>query len=177
MWWSVNVKAAGPRDADPVDSDDVGDLLAALADQAAVGGGGGHQYDVRLSVEAPDARSAAAAAADLVARAAADVGLPDWLVVRLEAITDEELDADLATSALPALVGVTEVGQMLGVSRQRAWALATRRSDFPRPAMEVAAGPLWLAAAVEAFDRRWARQTGRPRHPRQNGPPARSPRA
>lgn len=54
------------------------------------------------------------------------------------------------------LVGVAEVSQMLGVSRQRVTQLA-KTKDFPTPAVSLAAGPVWESASIEA----WARATGR----------------
>lgn len=54
------------------------------------------------------------------------------------------------------LVGVREVGKLLGVSRQRADQLV-RTKDFPDPIAELASGRIWERAAVV----RWARDTGR----------------
>jgi hypothetical protein len=54
------------------------------------------------------------------------------------------------------LVGVTEIGEMLSVSRQRADQL-TKFDDFPAPVGEISAGRIWEREDVEA----WARQTGR----------------
>ena len=54
------------------------------------------------------------------------------------------------------LVGTTEIGQMLGVSRQRAAQLA-QGEGFPEPVATIAAGRIWMRADVEA----WARAAGR----------------
>jgi prophage regulatory protein len=54
------------------------------------------------------------------------------------------------------LVGVTEIGDLLGVSRQRADQL-TRIEAFPEPVAVLSAGRIWRRADVEA----WARETGR----------------
>lgn len=53
-------------------------------------------------------------------------------------------------------MGVTEIADLLGVSKQRADQL-TRRGDFPAPVAELASGRIWLAADVTA----WARAAGR----------------
>jgi hypothetical protein len=53
-------------------------------------------------------------------------------------------------------MGLTEIGQLLGVSRQRAGQLAASEG-FPEPTVRLAAGPIWESADVE----RWARETGR----------------
>jgi predicted DNA-binding transcriptional regulator AlpA len=50
------------------------------------------------------------------------------------------------------LVGLSEVAQMLGVSRQRVYQLATAYDDFPSPEAELAAGRVWRRAAIEAWD-------------------------
>jgi predicted DNA-binding transcriptional regulator AlpA len=56
------------------------------------------------------------------------------------------------------LVGLTEVAQLLAVSKRTA-SRYTARSDFPAPAAELAMGPIWLAEDVEA----WVRTTEIPR--------------
>jgi hypothetical protein len=52
------------------------------------------------------------------------------------------------------LIGMTEIGRILGVSRQRATKLAQTEPDFPKPARP---GPraLYSRASVEAFDKHW----------------------
>ena len=54
------------------------------------------------------------------------------------------------------MVGVTEIGELLGVSRQRVDQLA-RSEGFPEPIGEIRAGRIWSRQAVED----WARANGR----------------
>jgi hypothetical protein len=54
------------------------------------------------------------------------------------------------------MVGVTEIGKMLGVSKQRADQL-THNPGFPAPAVVLSSGRVWETTAVE----KWARATGR----------------
>jgi len=54
------------------------------------------------------------------------------------------------------LVGITEIAQMLGVSRQRVGQLA-KSDGFPTPAVTLAAGPVWDRSAIE----KWARHVSR----------------
>ncbi len=54
------------------------------------------------------------------------------------------------------LVGVSDIGRMLGLSRQRADQLAAT-VGFPRPHGKMGRGRVWKRADVE----RWARKTGR----------------
>ncbi|MGI8939484.1 MAG: helix-turn-helix transcriptional regulator [Iamia sp.] len=54
------------------------------------------------------------------------------------------------------LLGLAEIGALLGVSRQRVDQLA-RTEGFPDPVATLSAGRIWQRDDVEA----WARQTGR----------------
>ena len=54
------------------------------------------------------------------------------------------------------LVGVAEIAELLGVTRQRVHQLA-KTADFPKPLAELSAGAIWDKADVEV----WARATGR----------------
>jgi hypothetical protein len=55
------------------------------------------------------------------------------------------------------LVGVAEIAEMLGISRQRVDAIVRTHGDFPLPVAELTAGRIWQRRDVEA----WARKTGR----------------
>lgn len=61
----------------------------------------------------------------------------------------------------PEVVGVAEIAELLGVSRQRVHQLVHEHTDFPSPLAELGAGrqkmKVWLRAEVEV----WARRTGR----------------
>lgn len=54
------------------------------------------------------------------------------------------------------LMGVAEIAELLGVSRQRVTQLA-KVGGFPVPYDSLAMGPVWLKADIE----KWARETGR----------------
>jgi predicted DNA-binding transcriptional regulator AlpA len=54
------------------------------------------------------------------------------------------------------LMGVTEIAEMLSLSRQRADQLS-RNKGFPDPEAELSGGRIWKRDDVE----RWARETGR----------------
>jgi predicted DNA-binding transcriptional regulator AlpA len=54
------------------------------------------------------------------------------------------------------LVGLTEIAEMLGVSRQRVDQLAAT-ANFPAPEVELASGRVWKTEAIE----KWAKATGR----------------
>ena len=55
------------------------------------------------------------------------------------------------------LVGVAEIAQMLGVSRQRVDALVRKDGDFPLPEVELTAGRVWRRDDVI----QWAERKGR----------------
>jgi prophage regulatory protein len=55
------------------------------------------------------------------------------------------------------LLGATEIGVLLGVSRQRVDQLTREDETFPKPVAELAAGRVWDREDVE----KWARMTGR----------------
>ena len=55
------------------------------------------------------------------------------------------------------LVGVQEIAEMIGVTRQRIHAISRTHEDFPKPVAELAAGRIWTRKEIEE----WARRTGR----------------
>lgn len=67
------------------------------------------------------------------------------------------------TAPVGGHVGVTEIGELLGVSRQRANKLAAR-ADFPPPVAQTKAGRVWERAAVVEWEKGWDRNNvgGRP---------------
>jgi hypothetical protein len=75
------------------------------------------------------------------------------------------LEVHLSTSdqsVVGSLVGVAEVAGLLHVTRARVSQLARSR-DFPRAAANLASGPVWSLATIEAWARRSPRRRGRPR--------------
>lgn len=54
------------------------------------------------------------------------------------------------------LVGVAEVAELLGLTRQRVNQLS-RKPDFPKPEVVLSAGKVWKREAIE----KWAKETGR----------------
>ncbi len=158
-WWSVLVEAKGPPDATGVDDDVLGDLLDALAPLHPSVGGSHCSWTARVSVEAADPVAAATMATGAVCSAAGGVGLPAWPLSRVEAVDEEVLATELEEPNLPEFLGATEAAALLGVSRQRLYQL---RSDgrFPAPLLELAGGPIWMRAAVDAFLESWDRRSG-----------------
>jgi len=82
-------------------------------------------------------------------------------VIAAEAITEEVADSRLAEPPFPELVGVTEVADLLGVSRQRLSKLRERH-EFPAPVAVLSAGPVWRRGDLSTFAGGWQRKAGRP---------------
>ena len=51
------------------------------------------------------------------------------------------------------VVGVPEIAQILGVSRQRVYQLIDTYEDFPEPVATLAVGRIWSRDAVEEWNR------------------------
>lgn len=125
---------------------------------AAAGSVGERRLEVILSVEASSAAAAIDRAGDMIARDLAIAG--DLLAA--EAMTEAEADRRLDEPAFPELVGVSEVAELLGVSRQRVHVLR-ERPEFPAPVAILAAGPIWRRGDLSTFAGGWHRKAGRPR--------------
>ncbi|HET7486535.1 MAG TPA: hypothetical protein VFJ85_01305 [Acidimicrobiales bacterium] len=161
-WWSVSLSAAGGGPAlDEVDERLV-DLAEALEEHAGVVSSQPLRYGARLSVQAPSAGKAVETASRRFREAAGRVGLPSWPVVSAEAVTEAELEAELEGPTYPKLMGVTEVAEALGTSRQRVSALARQRRGLPPPLAQLASGPVWSATTLRRFINEWDRRPGRP---------------
>jgi hypothetical protein len=173
MDWSVYVQAAGPADAAPLDEAAVDRFAENLRTYSPVVTGAvapeqERIWSAQLTVsypylfeDEPEPVQAAKFAVDLVTAAAHKAGLPPWPVVKLEVTEWERFDAELDQPNTPDLVGIAELAELVGVTRQRASALA-RHPGFPQPLAELAAGPVWDLRMVERFVRSWARKPGRP---------------
>lgn len=73
------------------------------------------------------------------------------------------VEAPDALAAQDDALGSSEVGALLGVSRQRVHQLHREHPDFPPPLVQVSMGLLWDEAAVEKFAQLWDRRPGRRR--------------
>ena len=114
--WTVHVEAAG--EAGDVDADAADRFLDELHDR----GGSvsvaqdasryGATFTVRWD-EAQRPTDAANAGCGVFTAAASAAGLPDLPVVRLEALTFEEQDAELERPLVPELVGIKEIAKIL----------------------------------------------------------------
>lgn len=162
--WTVRLDA---HTIYPLTDEQVGTLLERLEPYggALAVDGSGRLEEVTMSIDdAPDPLEAAAAAGAALDVATANLNgeILGTLLTGVEVITWAEDDRRLAQPAYPELVGVTELAQLLGVSRQRASELQ-KRPGFPAPVQILAAGPVWPRAWIERFVGTWERKPGRPR--------------
>jgi predicted DNA-binding transcriptional regulator AlpA len=64
-------------------------------------------------------------------------------------------------------LGVQELAELLGISRQRVYALQKTYEDFPPPAAQLRSGPVWHTSDVETWEKtRTVKTGGRPPGPR-----------
>lgn len=123
--WSVLIEAAALNDSEPeLDADAIDDFIAVLEDYSPAVSYGSHRWAVELSVAAPDGGAALNAGVSTVYKAAEKAAVPRWPVVRVAVTSAVLVDTELSQSNIPTLVGVSEVAELLGVSRQRASELA-----------------------------------------------------
>lgn len=155
--WSVSIEATGAR---PQDCDLAGDLIDGLEGHSpAVSIDARGTVGVTFDVEAADHGAAASEAVRLLAAIAAQLRPVE---VRVQTFAEQE--RELRESNVPELLGVAELAEALGVSRQRVAELAATE-DFPRPVARLRAGPVWQRAALGRFLAVWERRPGRPRRP------------
>lgn len=88
--------------------------------------------------------------------------LPNPEVSSLRVLDEATRTAENEAPTFPDLVAVADIADILGVSRQQAYRLASREG-FPTPALTPRTGPLWTRAAVESWNERTERHRGRPR--------------
>lgn len=158
--WSVYVEL----DARDVTDDVIDNLHERLTDASpAVGIAPNGNLSARVFADTDTVQQALDRAVEAVTEAARAEGVTG-AVVGVEAVTEAELDRRLAEPSIPDLAGTSEVGDMLGVSKQRATQLA-RRDDFPPAVAHLKSGPVFVREQVEAFEQRWDRRGGRPPKP------------
>lgn len=144
--------------ATPMNSEAGFDILDALAEHhpsAALAANGG---SISLTVSAPDGVQAAALIPQILAKAQPITGATT--VVSLEILSEDAFQASLDEPEIPDLVGLTEIAEMAGVSRQRANAIV-KQDSFPAPVLTLAAGQFRTRAAVQNWVENWTRKPGR----------------
>jgi len=155
MEWVVSLETSIPGTF----SDELADrVIEDLKEYSPAVGGRGGRIGVTMSVEASTDRRAFDHARGALRRV---LGSRSRVIdVRVQSV--DELERELEAPAIPALAGISEVADVLGVTRQRASELAGSAA-FPRPIADLAAGPVWLRSTIVSFHESWERRPGRPR--------------
>ena len=154
MTWTARLSYSAPG----LSAADLTALRTALVNaQIAYDATDGH-LQISLDTEAATLEDAAAAT---LRTAAAATGLlkPSRLYVLPTA--DALLEAAHPAPLNLDLIGISQIAEELGVSRQRAGQLADDE-DFPAPVLTPPSGRLYTRASVQAFHQRWL-QTRNPR--------------
>jgi hypothetical protein len=155
--WAVTFTYDGTLDEDALQW--VAETLESVSADAAVAAAPhDHRVTVTLFLPGDDPIDAVEAGRKTLFSIGVLAGAP---LIAVDAVTEAEHERRADAPTLPELVGASEVGQRLGVSRQRVHQLR-EHATFPAPLVEVAMGPLWDARAIDAFARAWSRRPGRP---------------
>jgi hypothetical protein len=94
-WFSVRLEARAPEGvAQTVDEDAADKLTTLLVEHHGTVSSDAGRWGVTMGLEEPGPVRAAAVAAALVESLAAVAGLPDWPMVRVEAVRDDVLEED-----------------------------------------------------------------------------------
>ncbi len=165
MEWSVELTIEHVIPEDEL-VDAVDDLLEDLAPRSASASTGRGILIVRMTVTAKKPDEAYEEATHFLMRALFSTG---WLmhlrtIVASEIETLAELAAGLEQPPVPEVIGVAELSEMLGVTKQRVSYLAQSQTGFPKPIAKLASGPVWLKPTVMRFVETWERRPrGRPK--------------
>jgi hypothetical protein len=165
--YSVDIETwGGPPSDEQVDA--FIDALSSLgAPRSTIGYGGlaggiGVTFSIDVGVKGSDAVNEATRRAVATFEAACErVGIVHGGIARVDTMTDEYLDRWI-TQEPKRYAGVSEVADLLGVSRQRVAQLRIK-PGFPAPIAELRSGPIWDVSSLGVFLEEWERRPGRPR--------------
>jgi hypothetical protein len=160
-WYTVMLETRG----DPPDEDRLEDLLEKLMAEGVEGvnvSGGTLEAPgpgATFSVRAFAPEMALKAAVNVFTQAVAAVGLDHAGVEWAEVMTEDYRDRSLEREP-ERFVGVAEVADLLGVSKQRVSQLEAV-DGFPAPVARLASGPVWRVSNLQRFVEGWHRKPGR----------------
>ena len=142
--WYIDLTCTLTSPIDPDTALTITEHLAAAYAVASIADDG-RRLELSMTVNAPNVIDAAVRARALVyGLELAQIDAID----ALEARTEAERDRQLATPAIPELVGTSEIAAMAGVSRQHVFNLA-RGKGFPQPLQRIGGQDLRSRADVE----------------------------
>ncbi|THA33739.1 hypothetical protein [Streptomyces sp. A1547] len=164
-WWSLYVEMAVPSFAPDIHEE----VMRRLArHHAATTTGHDERFAIQLTVNADSLAAAVAAATTDISDALEAATGRHADPVRIEAMTEEEFDAEqeaaARAAAVPELMGRQEIADLLGVTPQRVNAIARTAAWRAAvvPVQTLRNGALYLADQVRDFAASWTRAPGRP---------------
>jgi hypothetical protein len=149
--WTVTIEGRAAKALDELDPEDLGEELADIHAVVSL-------QDGLLSATATVDADGYRLALDHVYEALAGAIGARLDVERAEAMTEERQVADLEISNLPDLVGLTEIAELAGTTRQRVFQM-TANKGFPAALLELKSGRLWSRPAIQSYLE--ARETAR----------------
>lgn len=123
------------------------------------------EFAVQLAVTTVDRIGFAAVLHNVVEDVSAiarDVGITDFELVETSVMDWARFEAELERPTFPHMIGVSELAEILKVSKARASELA-RFPGFPAPLQVLKSGPVWIEDNVRHFAETWVRKPGRPK--------------
>lgn len=167
--WSVSITASATPDSTRSVGDEVEEatsVIGALYEVGASSPGASVSADGYLeatyALNASGAQKALADAIELWHQVSKRCAFDSWPVRAVKLVTPEAIHREYDRTGLPDLVGVSEVAEMLGVSKQRVSVMRSDESQFPRPLAELRSGPVWATAGIERYAANRAVRPGRP---------------
>lgn len=160
MEWSVRFEISDPRPALTEEHADA--VMDALARYAPAVSYAPRAMSVRFCVRASGPQRATDAGHRLLQSALNKAGISGARIIEVEVQEIAGLDRSVKESNVPDLLGVTELAQVLKVTKQRASELAAS-PGFPKPIATLASGPVWKKSTVARHIGHWARRPGRPK--------------
>ena len=162
-WYSVHIEARAPEGAAAVIQEEAVDQLMDLLEEHSGGVTSGTvSWGATISVQALTVLDGTSRASAIISSMAEKAHMPDWPMVRAEAVREDILGEDLERPTLPELVSAPEAAEILGVSPQRVRELARGGRVFPSAVYELKVGKLWLRDAIVAYGERRETRPGRP---------------
>ncbi|MER6522619.1 hypothetical protein ABT246_38035 [Streptomyces sp. NPDC001553] len=164
-WWSLYVEMAVSSIAPDIHEEVTRKLVRY---HAATTTGHDERFAVQLTVNADSLTAAIKAATTAISGALNEATGRSADAVRIEAMTEEEFDAEqeaaAKAAAVPELMGRQEIADLLGVTPQRVNAIARTAAWRAAvvPVQTLRNGALYLADQVRDFAASWTRAPGRP---------------
>lgn len=144
--WNVSLVFDNPNGEMPVITNSArGKLINALAGSNVIVGYSEDYLAITMTIRAIDHRTAATIATSSCDDGFIEASLPPLVVAdchTIRADRQEALDAQM-----PDFVGITEIAEILQVTKQRAWQ-KTKNQSFPAVACHPKAGPMWLTKDI-----------------------------